>query len=71
MTTEELKAKILEKCESILNDNPSAADLVKLAKVYSELTQRDWVEAIYKSTTTFPIWNNCCCDSGEITENSK
>lgn len=70
MVTEELKSKILEKCESILNDNPSVADLVKLAKVYSELTQRDWVEAIYKSTTS-PIWNSCCCDSGEITENSK
>lgn len=57
MTTEELKSKILEKCEVILNDNPTPA---KLAKTYGELTQRDWVESMCKSVN--PTWNSCTVD---------
>lgn len=60
MTTEELKSKILEKCEEVLNNDPSPADLVKLAKIHGELTQRDWVESIYKSVN--PMWNSCVAD---------
>lgn len=60
MTTKELKSKILEKCEELLNDDPSPADLVKLAKIHGELTQRDWVESMCKSVN--PMWNSCAAD---------
>lgn len=60
MTAEELKSKILEKCEEVLNNDPSPADLVKLAKIHGKLTQRDWVESMCKSVN--PTWNSCTVD---------